>query len=250
MEFHQTFKRIMSILSIFYLLLPTNAIADGPWKGDNFDSYPIGAWVPPTNGWQSLNNKMWSITYGMLIGKVLWFTPNESDLLVHPSDTSDYEISVQIQHSDKIPGNLVNAGLIGRGRNSSNYYSAYIYTTDTHTTRLALAKTWGGGWLYHHKILIETDCFTSDIDPNLYYTLSMEIKGSDITVTLSVPFPSIPIFSVSYRDDGVTNGAVLYGDYVGVYSVGTVDFHPHFDNFTYRNLIKRPQPWLPLLLGD
>lgn len=89
----------MSILLIFYLLLPTNVIADGQWKGDNFDSYPLGSLAPPTNGWQSLNNRTWSIATGGVTGNALFFAPNFRDLFVHPSDASDYEISVQIQHS-------------------------------------------------------------------------------------------------------------------------------------------------------
>lgn len=243
---------LMLILSIFCSLLPANVIAAGQWKGDNFDSYPLGAWVPPTNGWQSLNDKMWSITYGTLTGKVLWFTPNEWDLLVHPSDAADYEISVQVRHS-QIPNSSLNAGLVGRCSDRSSYYSSFIYTNiqgTSHTTRLVLAKSWKIGSTTYGVVLKNIHCFNGDADPNMNYTLSMKIKGSDITATVSLPLPSIPPFSLSYTDDGTTNGPVLTGGYVGVFSDAGVGFHPYFDNFTYESLVKKSQPWVPLLLAD
>lgn len=249
--------RLMPISLIFYLLLSTHVFADVPWKGDDFDSYPTGAWVPPTNGWQSLNNKMWSITPGVLTGKVLWFTPNDRDYLVHPSDTSDFEISVQIRHS-LIPSNSKSAGIVGRCTDRNSFYSSYIYTNiqgTTHTTRLVLAKYWKTGSTTYAVILKNIHCFAGDIDPNMNYTLSMKVIGSDITATLTVPLPSIPPFSLSYTDDGIQYGPVLTGGYVGVYSDAEINFHPYFDNFTYdgileatQPILKSYQPWLPLLL--
>lgn len=91
--------------------------------------------------------------------------------------------------------------------------------------------------------------FTGDIKPNIYYTLSLKIKGSDITATVS-GMPAIPPISVSYTDDGITYGPVLTGGYVGVHSDAEVSFHPYFDNFTYDRLLKTSQPWLLLLLGN
>jgi len=249
MGFNKVSMWLMSILLIFYLLLPTNVIADGQWKGDNFDSYPIGAWAPPTNGWQSVNNKVWSITYGVLTGKVLWFTPNDWDLLVHPSDVSDYEISVQIRHS-LIPNSSYNAGLVGRCSDRTSFYSSYIYTDDTHTTVLELRKNWMDGSSTASVILKNIHCFNGNIDPNIYYTLSMKVKGSDITATLYFSSPAIPPVSVSYTDDGITLGPVLTGGYVGVSSWAVVSFHPYFDNFTYDRLLKTSLPWLLLLLGN
>lgn len=255
MKFNKVSLCSMSILLISYLLLPANVIAADQWKGDNFDSYPIGAWMPPTNGWQSLNNKMWSITYGVLTGHVLWFTPNDRDVFVHPSDASDYDISVQIRHSLVPTSTSSDAGLVARcsDRNRNSYYSCYIYTNiynTVHTTMLALVKYWQEGTTTYRVMLKRIECFSGDIDPNMNYTLSMKFRGSDITVTLSVPLPSIPPFSLSYTDDGLTYGPVLTGNYVGVYSEAEVSFHPYFDNFTYAGVYKRPQPWLPLLLGD
>jgi hypothetical protein len=78
----------------------------------------------------------------------------------------------------------------------------------------------------------------------------MKVVGGFITVTSYFSSPSIPPISISYTDDGITYGPVLRGGYVGVYSEDAVSFHPYFDNFTYHSLIKRPQPWLLLLLGD
>jgi hypothetical protein len=237
MKFIKGYRWFMPILLISYLLISTNVIADGPWKGDDFDSYPIGALAPPTNGWQSLNNKTWSITYGVLTGKVLWFTPNDRDFFVHPSDTSDHEISVQIQHS-LIPNNSYNAGLVGRCSDRYSYYSSYIYTNiqgNNHTTRLVLAKYWKIGSTTYAVILKNIHCFSGAINPDMYYTLSMKVNGSDITSTLYFSSPAIPPVSVSHTDDGITYGPVLTGGYVGVYSDAEVSFHPYFDNFTYVN---------------
>jgi hypothetical protein len=267
MEFKKVYKCFIPIL-VCCLLLPFGAIAaggnnfgtlgplgsgNGQWKGDDFDSYPLGALAPPTNGWLSLNNKMWSIVYGVLAGKVLYFAPNDPDFFIHPSDASDYSISVQIKHS-LIPTSNLNASLVGRFSGSSSYYSCYIYTNidpnNNHTTRLALVKSWKTGSTTHGVFLKNIHCFQGDVNPDLYYTLSMKVKGCDITATLSVPLPSIPPFSVSYTDDGITDGPVLTGSYVGVHSDADIGFHPYFDNFTYDKLSITSSTWLPLLLEN
>lgn len=251
MGFNKVSMCFMSILLIGYLLLPTKVIADNQWKGDNFDSYPVGALVTPPDGWQSLNNKMWYIANGGVTGNALWFTPNDSDLFVHPSDASDYTISAQIKHS-LIPNNSFNAGLVGRCSDRTSYYSSYIYTNiqgTTHTTRLVLAKYWKIGSITYAVILKNIQCFVGDIVPTNYYTLSMKVIGNNITVTLS-GMPTIPSVSFSYTDDGITYGPVLMGGYVGVYSEAAVSFHPYFDNFTYDRLLKTSLPWLLLLLKN
>jgi hypothetical protein len=249
-KFKKIYGYFISILLMFYLMLPTNVIADGQWKGDNFDSYPPGLLVSPPDGWQSLYNRMWSIVAGGVTGNALYFAPNYLDLFVHPSDTSDYEISVQIKHS-LMPTPAYTAGLVGRRSDNYNYYSCDIYTDTSHITRLVLRKYWmqENPHIVATVVMNSIICFMGDIDPNIYYTLSMKVRGSDITATLS-GMPAIPPVSVSYTDDGIKYGPVLTGGYVGIYSRAAVSFHPYFDNFTYHNLIKRPQPWLMLLLGD
>lgn len=251
-KFKKVYGYFISILLISYLFLPNHVVADGPWKGDNFDSYPIELLVVPPDGWQSLYNRMWSIVAGGVTGNALRFSPNYSDFFVHSSDTSDYEISVQIQHS-LMPTPAYTAGLVGRLSDDFNYYSCFIFTdtsTFPHETRLAFQKNWGEPIQYPLWFRRSIPCLAGDINPDIYYTLSMKIKGSDITCTLTAPSPAIPPFSLSHTDDGIEYGPVLTGGYVGIYSKAAVSFHPYFDNFTYRNLIKRPQPWLPLLLGD
>lgn len=248
MKFNKVSLCFMSILLISYLLLPANVIAADQWKGDNFDSYPVGVWSPPTNGWQSLYSRAWYITYGVLTGKVLWFTPNESDVLVHPVDASDYRISVQIQHSS-YPTNFYQAGLIARRSDNVSYYSSFIYRDiNSNMVRLALAKNWKEGSYTYRAIMNSIDCFDGDYNTAVYYTISLSVQGNDLAATFS--FPSGLPFLVSYRDDGSTYGPVLTGGYVGVFSDAEVSFHPYFDNFTYAVVYKRPQPWLPLLLGD
>jgi hypothetical protein len=241
----------ISILLIFYLLLPTHVIAAGQWEGDNFNSYPVGAWVPPTNGWQSLSNRMWSITTGGVTGNALWFTPNYTDELVHSSDAFDYNLSVQIKHSLTLTSSYY-ASLIGRCTDYNSYYGCHLYTDTTqspHSTRLALTKSWHEGLISNIVYLKVIEFFKEDINPNVYYTLSMRIKGSTIVATAGTV--TIPTVSISYTDDGIKYGPVLMGGNVGVSSLAAVSFHPYFDNFTYKKIItSKSQPWLPLLLGN
>jgi hypothetical protein len=61
--------RKVLILALFICFLATLSLSGcsnnnptGPaFTGDDFNSYPTGAWADPPNGWSSLNNKTWSI---------------------------------------------------------------------------------------------------------------------------------------------------------------------------------------------
>jgi hypothetical protein len=202
------------------------------YTGDNFDSYVVQAWSTPLGGWQSLQSKMWAITTGGVSGNALWFTPNENDWLVHEYGSGDYTLSVQIKHSlTPYQNSTYHTSLIGRVTDINSYYEARLYTSSTqHTTWLSIGKYWQVGSTTHAVELKWVEFFNGDIDPNVYYTLSLQFQGSTITATASTP--SIPLVSTSITDDGVSNGPVLTGTKVGIHGDAEVSFHPYYDNFT------------------
>jgi hypothetical protein len=203
-----------------------------PFTGDDFNSYPVGFFVPPSNGWQSLLNKSWSIQAGGVTGNALFFAPNEDDCFIHGYDNSDYTVSVQIKHS-LIPTNTYNASLIGRCDNFCSYYGCYIYTATSvtpHDTRLLITKNWKSGTLTYGVVLNDTHYFNGDIDPDIYYTLSLKFAGNVITSSVTDGV-SAPVAS-TVTDDGSSHGPLLTSGGVGLSLRAAISFHPYFDNFT------------------
>lgn len=230
-------RRTLAACTLASLLAACGGGGSPPSFADDFDAYETGIWTDPLGGWQSLFDEMWYVTDAGVTANALWFTPNEDDWLVHPYAVADYTVSVKIKHATVSPhvgtGGYY-ASLLGRATDANSNYECYLYTNvgggGVRTARLVIEKRYVDGYASTGAVLDSVQLHAGDVDPAIWYTLSLTFDGATITARASSPLHDE--VSVTVTDDGSTYGAVLHGSLVGVHSTGATSFHPYFDDFS------------------